>query len=83
MWIWEEERSEKVVRSIIPSPIWLFKGREGAKRPPFKGFAGEVVSSDSVTVTGEGHRSEETEDSRDFAEDWVCALTGIVVDLRS
>ena len=43
----------------------------------------KAASSDSVTVTGEGHRSEEAEDSRDFAEECVCALTGIVVDLRS
>lgn len=42
-----------------------------------------MASPDLVTVTGEGRHSEEAEHSRDFAEDWVCALTGVVVDLRS
>lgn len=41
------------------------------------------MSSDLVTVTGEGHGSEEAEDSRGFAEDWLCDPTGIVVDFRS
>lgn len=57
---WEEERSEKVVRSreLLPHlQSGCLRVCEGGNSHSFTGAA-EAASSDLVTVTGEGHGSE-------------------------